>query len=141
MNHQDRRESDHKRLAIEQMIQAEGDPKQRSFLIVLNSINESLVANTRTTQDVALKLDKHLTAFELSTAQEAERRNRQAGMARIGVYVLGVVQVILVGSVGFLVQELKELRQTDSELRQIAVKNATRLDGHDIHFKSLERKP
>lgn len=152
MNCQNRRESDHKRTDIERMILAEYDIKNRSFLIILNSINDSLVANTRLTQDVAGKLDKHLTAFEKTAVLEAERRNKQAGMAKIGMYVLGVLQVMLSGSVGYLMQEFKELRQTDSELRQsitktdselrqIATKNATRIDGHDTQLRLSERKP
>lgn len=91
-----RRASDQKALDIEGMIAEENDPKQRAFLIVLNSINNGLVANTDATRDMAKKFDEHLSTYETHTASEAEMVNKARGMWRVLAWVLGVSQMCVV---------------------------------------------
>jgi hypothetical protein len=46
------------------LIEQANDQKYRAFLIVLQQINESLISNTQIINEVAEKLDNHLTSFE-----------------------------------------------------------------------------
>lgn len=82
---------------IEQMIAAEDDHKQRAFLIVLNSINNSLIANTHTIQEVSDKLETHLTNFETHTREEDALLNKGRGAWKVAAWVVGVAQVVGVG--------------------------------------------
>ena len=104
-----RRASDHRPLDIEAMIAEENDPKQRAFLIVLNSINNSLMANTKTTTDVAEKLDAHLTRYEEHTNGEAALINKGIGAWKVIAWTLGLAQSVLVVGVGYLSNDLKEI--------------------------------
>ena len=79
MTHYKRRQSDSKVGDIEALIAEENDPKQRAFLIILNSINSSMVANTEATRDVADKLDSHLSAFETKAESDAKLLNQGRG--------------------------------------------------------------
>ncbi len=81
---------------IEQMIMQEDDPKQRAFLIVLNSINNSLIANTHTIQDVSDKLEQHLTNFETHAREEEAVMNKGRGAWKVAAWVVGVAQVVAV---------------------------------------------
>jgi hypothetical protein len=94
MTEQKRRMSDHLPLDIEAMIIAEPDAKQRAFLIVLNAINVSLVANTTTIRDVSTKLEAHLTSFEKHTVKEEALMNKGRGMWKIAAWVIGAAQVV-----------------------------------------------
>lgn len=92
---QQRRETDKlMSLDIDQMILAEDDAKQRAFLIVLNSINKSLIANTETIREVSEKLETHLTHFEEHTRAEEAVMNKGRGMWRVAAWVIGIAQVV-----------------------------------------------
>jgi hypothetical protein len=77
---------------ITSMIAAEDDAKQRAFLIVLNSINMSLVANTATIRDISSKLETHLDNFEVHTAAEEALLNKGKGAWKVMAWVVGLVQ-------------------------------------------------
>lgn len=79
---------------IDNLILAENDPKQRAFLIVLNSINKSLVANTQTIRDVSDRLDAHLTTFEQHQKRDDAVLNKGRGAWRAGAVFLGILQVV-----------------------------------------------
>lgn len=91
---QRRRISDRLPHDIEQMIMQEDDHKQRAFLIVLNSINNSLIANTHTIQEVSDKLETHLTNFETHAREEEAVMNKGRGAWKVAAWVVGVVQVV-----------------------------------------------
>lgn len=78
------------------MIADENDPKSRAMLIVLNSINASLVQNTQTVRDLHIKFETHLTNYSDHTASEAELVNRGKGAWKILAWVLGAAQTLLV---------------------------------------------
>jgi hypothetical protein len=90
-----RRSSDSKSLDIEDMIADENDPKQRAFLIVLNSINNGLMANTTATRDMSDKFDSHLSAYDQRTEAESEMVNKARGAWRILAWVLGACQALV----------------------------------------------
>lgn len=63
---------------INALIEQSDDPKDRAFLIVLQQINSSLIANTETINSVAIKLDSHLSAYERHAEEEEERRRKES---------------------------------------------------------------
>lgn len=129
----DRRATDRKKHDIEAMIAAENDPKQRAFLIVLNSINQSLEANTVVTSHLSSKFDSHLTAFEEKVKADAELLNQGKGAWKVIAWVLGGAQALLIGLAGFAATDLSAIHKDLNE--------GKRLDAQlDARVKSLEQK-
>lgn len=89
-----RRNTDRESLDITGMIAEENDSKQRAFLIVLNSINQSLVANTATIREISHKLETHLDNFEVHTAAEEALLNKGRGAWKVMAWVVGTVQAL-----------------------------------------------
>ena len=96
-------------LDIDQMILEEEDKKQRAFLIVLNSINKSLIANTETIKEVSEKLDAHLTSYEQHVEQEDALLNKGRGAWKVMAWVISGVQVIGLGIWTMARGEIKEI--------------------------------
>ena len=118
---QNRRATDKLPLDIDQMIMQEDDPKQRAFLIVLNSINNSLIANTETIKDVSEKLDAHLTSYENHVEQEDALLNRGRGAWKVMAWVISGVQVIGLGIWAMAREEIKEIHiMLQAEQKQLA---------------------
>ena len=118
---QNRRATDKLPLDIDQLIMQEDDPKQRSFLIVLNSINNSLIANTETIKDVSEKLDAHLTSYENHVEQEDALLNRGRGAWKVMAWVISGVQVIGLGIWAMAREEIKEIHvMMQAEQKQLA---------------------
>jgi hypothetical protein len=118
--------ADHKRRStdglnddIEEMIISESDPKQRAFLIVLNSINKSLIANTDTIRDVSNKLETHLQHFEEHTRAEEALMNRGRGAWWIASWVIGVVQVV---GLGIWTIASNDIRDINNSLRTLELR-------------------
>lgn len=108
-------------LDIDQMIMQEDDPKQRAFLIVLNSINNSLIANTETIKDVSEKLDAHLTSYENHVEQEEALLNRGRGAWKVMAWVISGVQVIGLGIWAMAREEIKAIHvMMQAEQKQLA---------------------
>jgi hypothetical protein len=107
-----RRSTDrHKGADIDALIAAEDDPKQRGFLIILNSINSSMVANTEATRDLAIQFDNHLSAFEKKAATDAELLNQGRGAWKILAWVFGGVQAGVLAAAVLLANDLKSIHQ------------------------------
>ena len=102
---------------IESMILSEDDPKQRAFLIVLNSINNSLMANTDTIRDVSEKLENHLTHFEQHTKSEEAMLNKGRGAWKVIAWVIGVVQIIGLGIWTDVRGDLQNISETTAEAK------------------------
>lgn len=128
MTQHNRRETDKlMSLDIDQMILAEDDPKQRAFLIVLNSINNSLIANTETIKDVSGKLDAHLTSYEKHVEQEDALLNKGRGAWRVMAWVIGAVQMVGLGIWNEARTEIKDINAAlrSLESRVIVVEKVT----------------
>lgn len=97
---------------IDSMIAAEDDPKQRAFLIVLNNINKSLVANTGTIRDVSDKLETHLAHFEQHTKEDEALRNKGLGAWKVLSVVIGLIQLAGLAIWNNAREELKEIHVT-----------------------------
>jgi len=121
MTELNRRATDKLPLDIDQLIMQEDDPKQRAFLIVLNSINNSLIANTETIKDVSEKLDAHLTSYENHVEQEEALLNRGRGAWKVMAWVISGVQVIGLGIWAMAREEIKEIHvMLQAEQKQLA---------------------
>lgn len=121
MTELNRRATDKLPLDIDQLIMQEDDPKQRAFLIVLNSINNSLIANTETIKDVSEKLDAHLTSYENHVEQEEALLNRGRGAWKVMAWVISGVQVIGLGIWAMAREEIKEIHvMMQAEQKQLA---------------------
>jgi len=79
---------------IEAMITAEDDPKSRTFLIVMNNINMSLISNTQAVTDLRAEFSVHKDIFQQHATQEEKIFNQGKGMWRVISVVIAVVQVI-----------------------------------------------
>lgn len=106
---QQRRESDRVLMDIEDMIIKEDDPHQRAFLVVLNSINISLVANTRTVTDIGRKLEAHLVNFESHTKNEEALMNKGRGAWNILAWVLSIAQIAVIGAYVNMTNEIRNI--------------------------------
>ena len=114
-------------LDIDQMILEEEDKKQRAFLIVLNSINKSLIANTETIKEVSEKLESHLLSFEEHTKAEEALMNKGRGAWWVATWVISVVQVIGLGIWGVASNDIREIHTSlkHLETRMAVVEKVT----------------
>lgn len=94
---------------INELIRNEQDPKNRAFLLVLQQIHQSLIANTETVNDVASKLDKHLTTYEQHAEAEEARINQGRGLWRVLAWMLGLLQVLVLTALGTAYHEVQLL--------------------------------
>ena len=112
---------------INDLIMGEDDPKQRAFLIVLNSINQSLIANTHTIKDVSEKLEQHLTNFENHARDEEAMINKGRGMWKVAAWVIGGAQVVGLGIWNQAHGELNEIKTAVITDQATLAKHETRI--------------
>lgn len=124
---------------IEQLIMQENDPKQRAFLIVLNSINNSLIANTDTIREVSDKLESHLANFEEHTRSEEALMNRGRGAWQIATWVIGVAQVIGLGIWQQAKSDLADINAALQKEQVQMVKLETRVGTVEENVRALSR--
>ena len=132
---QKRRTEDNDRTTqeIETLIMQEGDPKQRAFLIVLNNINKSLLANTHTVRDVSEKLEAHLENFASHAANEEALMNKGKGAWVVVAWVLGIVQLIGLGI-------WQSARMDLSTISQTITQNQAKIGEIMLRIDYIERK-
>ena len=109
------------------MIIDEPDSKQRAFLVVLNAINLSLIANTSTIKSVSDKLEKHLINFENHATEEEAMMNKGRGMWKVAAWVIGIAQVIGIAIWTDARFELREINRSITELVATDARSDTRL--------------
>ena len=111
---------------IEKLIAQENDPEKRVFLLVLQQIKNSLVANTSLTQDVSEKLDSHIKTFTTHVADTAKMVNTGKGMWKIVAILGGVLQVIFIWIFSTVLDEFKVIHENAAhvtlELTKITAK-------------------
>lgn len=111
-----RRASDQQNDEIAELIKLEDDPKNRAFLIILQNINLSLIANTKTVNDIDEQLKSHLIEFRTRMKTEDALLNQTKGAWRVVSYVLSIAQMITIAALGNAYLELKALHATDADL-------------------------
>lgn len=124
-----RRDSDSKEQHdIDKLIAEENDPKVRLHLMVMNSMNRNLIANTEATNAVAgmvanvsRDLEAHVENFEAhTTAEEAYIKQQDAivnkgkGAWQVIAYVIGGVQIIGLGIWGYASAEISGIHESIS---------------------------
>ena len=116
---------------IESLIGEENDPKQRAFLIILNSINNTLVASAGLIKDVSVKLEGHLVKYDDRTTADDALLNKGKGIWVVAAWALGLVQV---AAVAFVLQlkadissltEIAAINKSVNVMQQIEIKNLT----------------
>lgn len=134
MDELNRRAADHRASEIERMITQENDPDRRAHLIVLNSINNSLVATIEIAQAITTRVDGHL---EESTAQ-AVREERIINTARGMWWVLSGVLVLAQGAGAYGFVRLND--SLDSLNKSVTLGQQADL-GMDMRIRNIERGP
>lgn len=99
---------------IAELIKQEGDAKNRAFLIILQNINLSLIANTKTVNDIDEQLKQHLVTFQLRAERDDRLMNQGRGMWRILGSLLAVLQVIIGWAIVDHRAELADLRNIEA---------------------------
>lgn len=132
-----RREADRVLMDIEDMIIKENDPHQRAFLVVLNSINISLVANTRTVHDIGRKLEAHLDNFEKHATNEEALINKGRGAWNVLAWVLSIVQIGLVGVWTSQTADMRHLNQVMNEHMVSSKQIETRVDALENQMSKI----
>lgn len=84
---------------LRQLIANEDDPKLRVLLMLVNTFNENLAANTvavdanaSAVNEIAAKLDSHLLAFEQRAERDDAMRNQGKGAWRVLAWVFAAAQ-------------------------------------------------
>jgi hypothetical protein len=106
---------------IEHLIAQESDPKQRVFLIVLNNLNISLIANTEATTAIGQKLDAHLTNFERYTQDKERILNQGKGAWKIIAWALSTAQLLIGAGAVWAHNEIVRLNEVDHQLESSLV--------------------
>ena len=116
-NNQTKRHSDMAEFdEIGELIKQENDPKTRAILMVLQSINLSLIANTQAVNDTDTQLKQHMIEFKTRAADSDAMINRGKGIWYVLSFVLAVAQSVLVWLMIQSLDEIKNLHLTDNDL-------------------------
>ena len=106
-----KRASDHNAIDIEDFIKGENDPKTRAFLMVMNSMNSSLLANTDIVRDIDKQLKAHLIDFNTKAAIDEAYINKGKGMWKVASWCLCIIQIAVLG---FITNEFDEIKSLHS---------------------------
>ena len=107
------RSYDNNSIDIEDFIKGENDPKTRAFLMVMNSMNMSLIANTEIVKDIDTQLKSHLVEFNSRLKLEESYINKGKGAWKAASWCLAIAQIIIVGFVTNTFSEVKSLHNID----------------------------
>jgi hypothetical protein len=101
---------------IAELIKLEDDPKNRAFLIILQNINLSLLANTQTVNDIDVQLKEHLVEFKNRTSREDALLNKGKGAWQVVSWLLGTMQIATVWVMIHTYNDIKELHAADASI-------------------------
>lgn len=122
-----RRSTDDAEQALKEMMLKEEDAKSRALIQVLETITQTLKANSEAVQignamtlKVGAALEAHITHFKSYEAAAAEKENQQAGalkvLNRIVPWILGVCQVLVFSAVAWVGAEILRTRSQLADL-------------------------
>lgn len=115
---------------IETLIANENDPKQRAFLIIMSSINTSLMASAGLIKEVSGKLETHIVKYDVRTEADDALLNKGKGVWIVAAWALGIVQV---GAIALFIQ----MRQEIITLHEFAAFNKTTNQTQEVEIKAL----
>lgn len=124
-----RRPADYRTVSIEDMIAAEDDAKQRSFLIVMNNMSINLQANTDMIQDISRKFESHQTKYEAQVDAEQERLHQGQGIKKAALWFAGVLQVVVLALCAQLTHSLIDINSSIAALRVVDARTEERVIG------------
>ena len=126
---------------INDLIQAEQNPKDRAFLVILQSINQSvrdqnnaLISHSNTLQNLESSFSEHLRKFNERAERDDQILNQGRGIWKVLAWVLGLLQMITIGLLIWSYQEYRDMHESliKHELRlDILEKHGTKLELHD----------
>lgn len=106
-----RREIDKMQQQIEDLIVAADNPKDKAFLLIMNKIAVSLDTNTFLTQSLSDEFQAHTKAFKNHEAAELSLINQGKGGLKVGMWLLGIIQTLVIVVASSQISELKDMRQ------------------------------
>lgn len=118
---------------IGDLIKQENDPKTRAILMVLHSINLSLIANTQAVNDTDQQLKQHMIEFRVRTSEADAMLNKGKGAWVILSAALIIAQAAIVWEITGSMAELKTMHAIDFD-------QATRITILEQTSRSLTRK-
>lgn len=87
---------------IQKLIEIEDNKTQRTLLIILNNINESIIANTSLMRDYSNSFNTHLEDYKLhkdtietKIKKDDEQTNKIKGASKVIIAVTSVLQVVI----------------------------------------------
>lgn len=112
-----RRVSDLEATKLFEMLENENDASKRALLLVLSSLNANLMANTAATESIRKDLTAHLSSYKDHMEVTKEYINKGKGAWRVFAWVLGAVQLLMIGVVGNNNTDMKAFAASISSLQ------------------------
>lgn len=106
-----RREIDKMQQQIEDLIVAADNPKDKAFLLIMNKIAVSLDTNTFLTQSLSDEFQAHTKAFKNHEAAELSLINQGKGGLKVGMWCLGIIQVLVIAIASSQLSEIRDMQQ------------------------------
>lgn len=122
---------------ILELIELTQDSKDKAFLLILLKLNGNLSNNTYVVTEVAAKLDRHLTIFEVHAEEEAIRLSHSEGIRKTISYISGFVQTVLIALVIYFNTQLIQLNHKDNEFDIAITRNTAVIANHDKVIEQL----
>ena len=129
-----KRLTDHERIIdntegkILELIEETSDSKDKGFLLILLKLNNSLGDNTKVVNDVANKLNAHMTVFESHAQQEFAEYHRRDGAKKIWNYVIGAIQTVAISMILYFQAELVTLHADVNKMKLDLVRHEVIID-------------
>lgn len=100
---------------IAELIKMENDPERRALLIVLQAINNSLIANTSTVNAIDAQLTLHLIEYRQQTAANEAAKHHANGRNAWTKWAMPTIQAACVAGLGYISSELASLHVMDAK--------------------------
>ena len=133
---------------INKLIAEEDDQKRRVLLLLVNTFNENLAANTaavrdnaQEVRDIGAKLDNHLIAFEERAERDDELRNQGRGAWKVLAWVLGIVQLAGIGIWAEAKKDLSGIHEALVTGQSSDIRTEGKLQEFEGRLRILEKKP
>lgn len=137
----------HAAFNIDQLIAAEADESKRVLLLVMNSMKQSLDANTRLTHALSESMERYATDFKEHkeefnehTEKQEEIINKGKGARVVILWVAGVVQAIGLSAWFNINGDMNEIRHDLNSNSAYHASNTQRDDEQDRRIAKLEEK-
>lgn len=83
------------RAKLQDLIEAESDPKERARLLIMMQISDILIDNVRAVRGLSDEMHTHRTEFADHMRKELELINQGKGMWRVFAVAVGLIQAVI----------------------------------------------